>query len=217
MIVNQTFAERFWPGENPLGRRIRANGVSLEVVGVARDVKHRSLTEDSQFFLYGALQQVYRPDMTLIVRTLVDPRALILSVRQEIRNMDAALPVFGIMTMDEHAGLAALGVYGVVSYSVGLRIREIGLRVALGAGNWDISWLVFRQGLIPTLIGTAAGAVAAFGVTRFMEGLLFGISPTDPATFVAICSLLLAVALAASLLPALRAMRVDPQMTLRHE
>ena len=86
MIVNQTFAERFWPGENPLGKRIRANGIPLEVVGVARDTKHRSLSEDIRFFLYGALQQVYRPDMTLIFRALVDPRALILPVRAKFSN-----------------------------------------------------------------------------------------------------------------------------------
>ena len=237
--MNRTFAERFWPGESPLGKRIRANGVALEVVGVAQDVKHRSLTEDSQFFLYGTLQQVYRPDMTLIVRTTGDPRAFIPAVRQEIRNMDAGLPVFGVRTMEEHAGLAllpqrmaamgaavfgllalglaAIGVYGVVSYSLGLRIREIGLRIALGAGRRDISWLVFRQGLIPTLIGTVAGVGVALGVTRFMEGLLFGVSATDPATFVAICALLIGVAAAASIVPALRAVTVDPQITLRYQ
>ncbi len=239
VIVNRTFAERFWPGESPLGKRIRANGVALEVVGVAQNVKHRSLTEDSQFFLYGTLQQVYRPDMTLIVRTTGDPRAFIPAVRQEIRNMDAGLPVFGVRTMEEHAGLAmlpqrmaamgaavfgllalglaAIGVYGVVSYSLSLRIREIGLRIALGAGRRDVSWLVFRQGLIPTLIGTVAGVGVALGVTRFMEGLLFGVSATDPVTFVAICALLISVAAAASIVPALRAVRVDPQITLRYQ
>ena len=239
VIVNQMFAERFWPGENPVGRRIVANGAPLDIVGVAGNVKHRTIGEDSAFFLYGTLQQVYRPDTTLIVRTTGDPTLLTAASRAEIRNLDANLPVFGIVTMEEHVGLsmlpqcmaaagagvfgllalglAALGVYGVVSYAVGLRMREIGLRVALGAKNADVFSLILKMGLIPTMIGTLLGAIAAFGVTRFMEGLLFGISPTDPVTFVVICTLLPAVAAAASFVPALRAMRVDPQITLRYE
>ncbi len=239
VIVNQMFAERFWPGENPVGRRIVANGAPLDIVGVAGNVKHRTIGEDSAFFLYGTLQQVYRPDTTLIVRTTGDPTLLTAASRAEIRNLDANLPVFGIVTMEEHVGLsmlpqrmaaagagvfgllalglAALGVYGVVSYAVGLRMREIGLRVALGAKNADVFSLILRMGLIPTMIGTLLGGIAAFGVTRFMEGLLFGVSPTDPVTFVVIGTLLPVVAAAASFVPALRAMRVDPQITLRHE
>ena len=239
VVVNQTFAERFWPGESPVGRRIVANGAALEIVGVAGNVKHRSIGEDSAFFLYGTLQQVYRPDTTLIVRTSGDPTLLTARSRAEIRKLDANLPVFGIITMEEHVGLsllpqrvaamgaglfgmlalglAALGVYGVVSYGVGLRMREIGLRVALGARNADVLTLILKMGLIPTLIGTGLGGIAAFGVTRFMAGLLFGVSPTDPVTFVVICSLLPAVAAVASVVPALRAMRADPQITLRYE
>ena len=239
VIVNQTFAERFWPGENPVGRRIVANNAPLEIIGVAGDVKHRSLGEDSRFFLYGTLQQVYRPDSTLIVRTTSPPSGLMAAARAEVRNLDPDLPVFGIMTMAEHVGasmltqrmaalgagvfglmalaLAALGVYGVVSYSAGLGRREIGLRVALGAKTADVVRLIVKMGLTPTLVGTGLGLVAAFGVTRFLESQLFGVSPTDPATFAVISVLLIGVAVAASLVPALRASRIDPQITLRYE
>ena len=202
-------------------------------------MKHRSLGEDSGLFLYGTVQQVYRPDSTLIIRTASDPSGLMSAARAEIRTLDADLPVFGIMTMADHVGLsllpqrmaalgagvfgllalalAALGIYGVVSYSVRLRLREIGVRVALGARTADLLGLIVGMGLVPTVIGTGLGAVAAFGVTRFMESLLFGVSPTDPLTFVVICSLLILVAVAASVVPALRAMRVAPQITLRNQ
>ncbi len=239
VVVNQTFAERFWPGENPVGRRIVANNAPLEIIGVAGNVKHRSLGEDSGFFLYGTLQQVYRSDSTLIARAASPPSQLMAAARAEIRNLDPNLPVFGIMSMEEHVGasmltqrmaalgagvfgllalaLAALGVYGVVFYSAGLRRREIGVRVALGAKTADVVSLIVKMGLAPTLAGIGLGLVAAFAVTRFLESLLFGVSPTDPATFAVICVLLIGVAAVASFVPALRASRVDPQIALRYE
>ena len=242
-IVNQTFARRFWPGSDPIGRRLSLDtsggGGWLEVVGVAKDSKYRTLGEDPRPFFYLPLSQVYGPEMTLVVRADGDPRTMLASVRRAALSLDPGLPLFDEKTMFEHLGitlfpsrlastvlgvfglmamiLAAVGLYGVVAFAVGQRTREIGVRVALGASPRDVQGLIVGQGLKLAVIGIAIGLAAAAVTMRLTASLLFGLSPTDPATFAGISLLLLSATLFASWLPARRAARVDPMSALKHE
>jgi putative ABC transport system permease protein len=208
------------------------------VIGIAKDTKYRSLLSEPPLLLYLPVSQDYDGRTTLIVRS-ADPARLLPAIRAEIAGLDKNLPVFGVETMPEHiaaslweqrmaAGLigmfgllalvlAAAGLYGVVAYSVSQRTREIGIRMALGARRNDILQLVLGQGLRLAMIGVLAGLGVALGATPLMSGLLYGVSPTDPLTFAAISLLLVGIALAASWLPARRAIRVDPTIALRYE
>jgi predicted permease len=250
-VVNETFAKRYWPGQDPLGRRIRlasglANGLAgsdapwLEVVGVARDGKYRMYFEAPQPYVYLPAAQRYRGDMTLVVRTDADPAGVVAALRREVAALDAEVPLFGVRTMEEFlrdrtfAGprlvssllsvfgllgltLAAVGIYGVMAYSVGQRTREIGVRMALGARRGDVVAMILRKGLILAALGVAAGTLAALALTRVMSGLLYGVSASDPLTYAGVAGLLALVALAACLIPARRASRVDPMVALRYE
>jgi ABC-type antimicrobial peptide transport system permease subunit len=177
--------------------------------------------------------------MTLIVRTTGDPHSLITAVQNEVHSMDREVPVFNIKTMDEHIAvtvatprfnttllaifavvaliLTIVGLYGVMSYAVAQRTNEIGIRMALGARVIDVLMLVFKQGIILVLVGEAIGLAGAFALTRLIRGLLFGVTPTDLTTFIAVAGILAAVALLATLIPARRAARVDPLVALRYE
>lgn len=239
-IVNEEFARRYFNGD-ALGKRVQVESERgyLEIVGVARTAKYRSLREEPLPFIYLPLSQNYQPDMTLMVRTEGDPAALLGTLRNEMNQVNKAVAVFSVQMIREtiagqlavdrmiavllsvFAGaallLAAIGIYGVMGYAVAQRTREIGIRVALGAERGDIMKLIVRRGLVLTVIGTTIGLALAFALTRALKSLLFGVSATDPLTFSAVVTLLVAVAMLACYFPARRATTVDPIVALRNE
>ena len=243
-LVNETMARRFWPDRDPVGRRMRtgstdAPGPWMTVVGVVADVKQYGLDSEQKTQFYRPLRQLPLRPLSLVVRTAAEPAGLTPALRQAFASVDADLPIDKVRPMgqllDDASApkrlsflllgsfaatallLAAVGIYGVLAFSVAQRTQEIGIRMALGARRRDVLWMVFGQGLRLALAGVALGVTAAFGVTRLMSGLLFGVSPTDPATLVAVSALLLGVALLACVVPARRATRVDPMVSLRSE
>ena len=241
-VVNETFARRFWPGADAIGKRfsIPSRGDELiQVIGIARDGKYRSLSEAPQPFVFTSIRQSYAGLTTLVVRTNDAPAQTLAALRREIERLDPHLPVFGAMSLTEHLRLplfparvaatalggfgalsltlAAIGLFGVMSYSVGQRTREIGVRMALGARGSDVLRLLIRQSMAVVALGLAIGMAGALALTRLMSGLLFGVSATDPVIFAGVALLLAAVALAACYLPARRATRVDPLVALRHD
>jgi putative ABC transport system permease protein len=239
-IINETTARMYWQGDDAVGKRFkhRLNPNFYTVIGVAQDAKYGSIGAATQPHLYYPVLQYYTPAMTLVVRVSGDPRAVLPTVRQVLRQMDQTMPLPAALTMTDVLrdnlwtarlgamllavfGLLALtltvvGVYGVMAYSVTQRTHEIGIRMALGAAHADVLRMVLRHGLKLTLVGVVIGLATAFGATRFIASLLF-VSPTDGLTFTAISALLAAVAMVASLLPARRAARVDPLVALRRE
>jgi putative ABC transport system permease protein len=241
-IVNESFARRFWPGESAIGKRFSFEGVSgpwIDVAGVIRDGKYLSLGEDPTPFVYLNLRPENGSYLTLIVRTASDPQQMISAIRGEFQKIDPNLPVYGVKTMTEHMALplfparvaaillgsfgvlalilAAIGIFGVMSYLVSQRTREIGIRMALGASTQGILRLVVGHGLKLIVLGMGIGLVAAVAGTRLMSGLLYGVSATDSLTFGAIAFLLIGVAMLACYLPARRATQVDPMIALRCE
>jgi putative ABC transport system permease protein len=243
LLINESFARRFFPNEDPLGQRIRltiAPNFVAEVVGVVGDVKHRSLDREAGPEAYVSYLQVPTPIMSLIVRAAAgEPLQLAPSVRQAIAQVDKDQPLADVKPLaawlDESVArqrfnlwllavfavvallLAASGIYGVISYAVTERTHEIGIRVALGAQRQDVLRLVVGQGLALTLAGVGVGVVGALALTRWMTELLFGVTPTDPLTYVGVAALLVSVALLACYLPARRATKVDPMIALRCE
>jgi putative ABC transport system permease protein len=247
IIVNQTFAKQFFPGEDPIGKHIKpglssipgTHAVMREIVGVVGDVKHRSLNREAGPEVYEPESQMPFETLTLVVRTEGDPRGLIGAVREQVKALDKDLPIYDVKLMEEYlstsvaqprfntmllaifAGvalvLAAVGLYGVMSYSVVQRTHEIGIRMALGAQQKDVLRMIVGQALRLTLVGTALGLAGAWAATRLMSGLLFGVKSSDPITYAGVALLLSAVALLACYVPAYRAMRVDPMVALRYE
>jgi putative ABC transport system permease protein len=241
IIVNETLARRLAPNGNAIGKRVRmdSHGDYLEVVGVVRDVKYKQLAEKPLFFGYRPLSQGYRSAMTLHVRTTADPLPVINQVRAEVKVLDPDLPLTNIETMQEHMRLpsapakllallssafgvlalllAAIGLYGVMAYTVGNRTHEIGIRMALGAQTSGVRRLVIGQGMRLALTGIALGLIASFALTRVLESVLYGVAATDPLTFISVAGLLFAVAVLACLIPARRATRVNPLVALRYE
>jgi predicted permease len=244
VIINQAMAQTFWPGQDPLGRRIRPGSSDpwCTIVGIVEDVKNAGLDKPAGTELYLPLRQTqasgYRT-MYAVLKSQGDPRGLVSSVRREIGELDPNLPLSQIRLMDEVLSLAqsrprfltllltlfsgvalaiaTVGIYGVISYSVERRSKEFGLRIALGAQPWDVLGLVMKQGAGLALAGVAAGLIAAFALTRLISSLLFGVKPTDPLTFASVTLVLATIALLASYVPARRATRVDPIKTLRYE
>ncbi len=244
VIINQTMARTFWPGQDPVGRRIRP-GMSdpwCTIVGIVDDVKNAGLDRPTGTEIYLPFLQPQgsgNRNMYAILHGKGDPRSLSGAVRQEINAIDSGLPLSQIRLMDDvlsaaqsrprfltlllalfscvALAIATIGIYGVISYSVERRSREFGLRMALGAQPSDVLSLVMKQGAGLALIGVVVGLVAAFALTRLMTTLLFGVTPTDPATFAVVTAILTIVALAASYIPARRATKVDPIETLRYE
>ncbi len=238
-IVNETMARRYWKDRSPIGGRVRVGPESLEVVGVARDGKYGTMTEAPRAYMYLPVQQWYRPDTVLILKTAGDPAAVAGAVQHTVRQLDPNLPVFEIRTIAEHLDfalfiqrmaasllgvfgvlalfLATIGLYGVVAGTVAQRAPEIGMRMALGASRSDILSLVLKQGLRVTAIGAALGLVGAAGVTQLFKSQLVGVSATDTLSFAGMTALLVAVALAATYLPARRAAGIDPLEALRNE
>jgi ABC-type antimicrobial peptide transport system permease subunit len=206
---------------------------------VARDTKYRTLGEPPRPYIYRPVLQSYDPKMALIVRTTGEPGSVAPAVREQIRTLDPNLPITGIKTLQEQLDLslfpsrvvawtlggfgvlalllAALGIYGIVSYSVAQRTREIGVRVALGAKQKDVLRLVLGEGLFVIGVGLGVGLLLAAALTRVIAGFLFGIGATDPLTFAAVALVLGLIALAASFIPARRATKVDPWVALRYE
>jgi putative ABC transport system permease protein len=238
-VVNETMARLFWPGQSAVGKRIMRGEGAIEIVGVVRDVKHYQLDGEIRPEMYVPLTQYSRSIMTIVVRTALAPESLALAARRELIEIDKDVPVAELRTMEELLGasvsrprlysallgifsavallLAAVGIYGVMAYSVNQRTRELGLRMALGAEASSVRGMILRQAMAAVLGGIAFGTAGAFAVTRVMKDLLFGVSPTDPLTFFGASMLLVTVAAAAAYFPARRATRVDPLVALRSE
>ncbi len=240
-IVNETMARRLWPGEEALGRRFRCFGETwvIEVVGVVRDAKYRTLGEEPMSFMYFPIFQHYTPNGTLHVRTAGDPEAVLSIVRGQVQAFDKTMPLVGVTTIGQVLDvilwaprmgaallaifgllallLAAIGIYGVMSYSVTQRTQELGIRIALGAQPGDVLRLVLRQAGSILLAGGVLGLACALAVARLLGSLLFGMGGADLLSFAATMMILAAVSLLASYLPARRALRVDPVKTLRCE
>jgi ABC-type antimicrobial peptide transport system permease subunit len=217
----------------------RADAPKMQVIGIAQNGKYAGLNEDPKSFVYQPLWQSYTGSTNLLVRAEADPQRLIASIRGELRQLDPHLPISSAKTMVDHMAmpllparvaaslfgsfgmlalaLAAIGLYGVMSFSVSKRTREIGIRMALGARSGDVLKMIVGQGMTLTVIGVLIGLLLAFGSTRLMKSLLFGVSPTDPLTFIVIALLLSLVALLACWLPARRASKTDPMNALRCE
>ena len=243
VIVNQTMAQTFWPARSPIGRRVNPglSGDWRTIVGVIGDVKNAGIdhpTGTELFFPYRQTPQGFRTGY-LVIKAAGDPLKLAGAAGREIHSLDPGLPIANVRTMDDvlvaaqsrprflatlltlFAGvalvLAAVGLYGVISYSVAQRTSEFGIRIAMGAGTHDVLRMVVGQGLRLGIIGVALGAIGALALTRLIRGLLFGISSFDPQTFIAMAVLLTAVTLLACYIPARRATRVDPMVALRYE
>jgi predicted permease len=240
-IINETAARRFWPGENPIGRRLNFVGASdkngKEIVGIVKDIKYRRLNEEVLPAVYVPWAQDYRWNMALHVRTAGDAAAMLSAVRREVLALDASLPLYNIKTLEEQKSsslytsrmaatlltvfgllallLAAVGLYGVMAYAVSRRTREIGIRQALGAQSRDVVRQVLIEGMTTVTIGLALGIGGTVAATRFVESFLYGVTPTDPLTFAGAALLLAAVALLANYMPARRASRTNTIFALR--
>lgn len=245
LIVSDALAEKYWPGQEALGKRLKwgpaeSNDPWLTIVGIVGDVKQGPLDAETAMHTYEPYAQLgSAPSLRIAVRAQGDPASVAADLRAVVWGLDRQLALGSVRTMDQvisrsTAGrrfsislvgsfaalallLAAIGIYAVLAYSVARRTHEIGVRVALGARREDVVRLVLAQGLGVTAVGVIVGVAGALLLTRFIQSLLYGVTPTDPATFAAVLLLLFGVALAASYLPARRAMRVDPMVALRYE
>jgi predicted permease len=238
-IVSASLAQRLWGKESPVGRKLQGNGSLLEVVGVTPDFRSTSLDKDPVNMLYIPYWQRSRLGASLLVRTSMDPRSIANALRAAVWEIDSEVTVPEVRTLEEvlsrsvaerrfqmllvalfAAGalaLAAFGTYGVLSYAVSRRTGEMGIRMALGAQRSDVLGMVLRQGMTPVLVGLAGGAATAVAIGRYLESLLFQVSPRDPLAFAVSGAVLLAVSVAACLIPARRATRVSPTEALRFE
>jgi predicted permease len=244
-IVDQELARRYWPTEDPIGKRLAFSLAEsgepnwIQVVGVVGHVAHDGLDAERKVQVYRPYRQTGASSLTLAVRTVGDPNRSVSAIRAAVRAVDPSQPISQVQTMDEllnasvgqrrlsmvllgvFAGiallLASIGIYGVMSFDVARRAREMGLRMALGAERGSVLKLVMRHGMKLALIGVGIGLVGAFALTRVIASQLYGVDRTDPVTFAAVAALLLGVAVAATLIPAFRATRVDPMIALRSE
>ena len=240
-VVTRAFARRIWPGQSPLGKRFRIgkDDPPLEIVGVSGDIQYFSIGETPRPFFFRPYAQWYRSKFTLDIRTAGDPVSLINPLRGVIKAMDPTLPLFDVRNMMDHVQkgrallgvrvgawfaavfgalallLASVGLYGLISYSVEQRTREIGIRVALGARTSTVLGLVLRQGMVIAVVGVVVGLGLTMVVTQFLRSILYGVAPRDPVILVTVAVTLGGVAALASLVPARRATRVDPLTALR--
>jgi macrolide transport system ATP-binding/permease protein len=238
-VINETLAKRYWPAADPIGKRFSWAGRWRTIVGIARDSKYRNLNEPPTPHFFLPLQQVNNSEFALLIRTEGNPASMSSAVISAIKQMDPTLAVFGVRTLEEHIGaaafqqrmasmllgafgglaliLAAIGVFGVISYTVTQQTREFGIRMALGAQPQDLMWWVLRRGLTLAFAGIFIGLAAAWGTAHLLRSLLLGVSTSDPATFVGVTLLLAVVSCLAILIPAHRAAAVDPSTSLRYQ
>jgi ABC-type antimicrobial peptide transport system permease subunit len=245
-VVNERAAAHFWPGENPIGKHVWFGSAftdpahSVEIVGVVGDVKYGAVEEAPSWDFYTSYKQFAYPDTVVMVKAdALGHAALVQAMREAVASVDRSLPIYEVMTLDERADdaltrprfhammlttfagsallLAVIGVYGVMSYAVSARTREIGIRVALGADGRRVMRLVLGESARLAAIGGVVGVAAALGVARLIRSLVFDIAPTDPGVLAFAAAVLLAAALAAALPPARRAASVDPIIALRNE
>jgi putative ABC transport system permease protein len=236
-VVNEAMVQRFWRGENPVGKRLQVKGRWLQVVGVAKNSKYSSLLDNSKSFFYIPLRQGAPGGSNFQIRTRLGPEAMANALSREIKTIDANLAPGEVITMREQVDrrtwsqraavdllaifgsiallLSGIGLYGVMSYAVSQSTREMGLRMALGAGASDVLRIVMSQGMILTIAGIGVGTAAALGLTRLMGDLLYKTSPRDPGSFGVAFVVMVIAALAACFLPAWRAARTDPVKALR--
>jgi cell division protein FtsX len=243
VIVNESFAAKFWRGEDPLGKHLRpVNGRKaypwLTVIGVVPDV-HQNFRRSLEYSPLIYLSYTLEPQRTtfIVARTRVPPNTLVKPFRQEVQSIDENLPVYDVRSLEDRIAhqrldldvvvglftifaaialvLASVGLYALIAHSVSQRTREIGLRMAVGGTSRDIVTLVFAQGLRQILLGLAAGLLAAFALTRLLRGVLVGVSPVDPLTFLLVVVVLILVGILGCAIPARRAVRVDPVAALR--
>jgi putative ABC transport system permease protein len=243
-IVNEKLASRLWPRETAVGKLLAVpfwdqQRPPIQIIGVARDTKHRSLIADMPMLIYLPELQAYDGRATLVARTTGDPKDLIPAIREAAAAIDKDLTLFAVKTMTDQMegtlwqqrtaagligvfgilalGLSAIGIYGVIAHSVAQRTREIGIRMALGADAQGVRRMILRQGLLLALKGVLVGLASAFALTRLMSSLLYGVSATDTVTYVISSVVLVGVALGACFVPARRATKVDPMIALRCE
>jgi putative ABC transport system permease protein len=254
-VINETMARRFWQDEDPIGKRLKQGWPESdtpwrEVVGVVADVKLNGITEETPLHVYLPIAQEGGDSLSLVLRTQLDPASIAASAQAAIHEVDPDLPLYHVRTMDEIFSratlrqrgamilltafailamlLAAVGIYGVISWGVAQRAREMGVRMALGAQQFDVLWLVLRRNMLLVFGGVGLGLCGAFALTRVLSSLLsetgtgktpllFGVNVVDPLTFIAVPLLLSFVALLACVLPARRATKVDPMVVLRYE
>jgi putative ABC transport system permease protein len=241
-VIDITLPGRYWPGQNPVGKRLLIrDGVTgpTEIIGVVGSVKHFGLSQEVQPMIYVPFRQRPVPRMSLVVRTTMEPGSLTRPIKEAVWRVDKDQPVYKVRPMDELVShsmapqrltllllgafsllatlLASVGTYGVMSYSVSQRTRDIGIRMALGADSGHVRKVVMKQGLLMVLVGVGAGLVVSLGLSRYLSSLLYQVSATDPSTYLSVVLLLTGVALLACFLPAHRAARVDPMVALRHQ
>jgi putative ABC transport system permease protein len=242
VIVNQKMAQALWPGESAVGKRIFIGADShdgLEVVGVVKTGKYRSLAEDPRLFFYYPFTQQRPGSMTLLLRTSGDPHNLVSAIRNEIASLDSRVPLFAIKTMNDHMQwplwgpnmaatlslafglvailLSAVGLYSVMAYVVAQRTREVGIRMALGANRHEVLKMITAQGMRLAAVGVVIGLVFALALAKLLSSLLIGVGTYDISVFVIVSMLLTVVAFVASYLPARRATKIDPLVALRYE
>jgi putative ABC transport system permease protein len=243
VIINETLARKYFPGEEALGKRIEvtiSDNNMAEIIGIVSDVKHLSVDKEAGAESYFSYQQIPFSSMTLVARSNSDnPTSLAPGLRNAVEQVDKEQPLSDVRTMEQlladslarrrfnmlllgifasvALALAAVGIFGVMNYSVTQRTHEIGIRMALGAQSRDILRMVVGQGMILALVGVGAGLVGAYLLTRLMSSLLYGVTATDPLTFIGVSLVLSAVALVASFIPARKATKVDPMVALRYE
>jgi predicted permease len=244
ILVDEYMAQQLWPNQDPIGKRVSFGDLGtkpewMTVIGVVGRIKQDSLDTDSRIALYLSEDQYVGRAMNVVLRTSTDPATLASAVNHELHEIDRDLPMYRVVTMEQRVAeslsrrrfttvllalfagvalaLATIGIYGVMAYLVSQGTREIGIRMALGATQHAVLRLVVRQGMVLALCGVMIGLIAALALSRLISGLLFGVRPSDPFTFAAIALLLCAVAMVASYIPARRAARIDPMISLRSE
>jgi predicted permease len=237
IVVNRRFAERFWPNQSAVGKIVQTAGKDRQVIGVVETGKYRSLGEEPTEFMFLPERELFRSGLILVARTRSNPEEVLRRVRATVRELDASLPLYDVRTMQDHMGialmparlggsvlgifgvlglaLAAVGIYGVMAYSVAQRQRELGIRVALGADRQRVVGLVLREGLGLAGIGVLVGLAGAAGASQLVKGMLYNVRALDPVAFGGVPVLLMLVAALAVYLPARRASRVEPMRVLK--